>query len=1297
MADVELDALLDQHGDFDAVVEAVVASALATEDAAERARLWRIVAMVHDEYLESPENAAEAFEHVCEAAPDDADAVEQLVRLYEQLGDREALANVLVDAGSLRAEPDGRARAFRDAARIFGEELGRTEEAQLVLRRALLEVPGDTTLWDDVEELWTRSGDHEALAELLADHAAVVSAEEGERSALPLLTATARAYRAAGNLPLAEAFLERAALLDEGDEEVLRAQVALHREGGDESALIEALERLVTAATGPELRVESGVEVARLLLAREDVSSEDARRARTALERASVDAPEDEEIERLLERALEQSGDTVALVSHLARRADGTDGAERRAILTRIADLQAGTLSDPDAAITTLRTVCDENPDAGDAIASLYALLRGAGRASDAAPLALRLADGTTEDTAWRGYMDAALEGRRADDDLQGALEVAEAIHLRFPDDLGVLALVEELRAASGDEAGVIAALRERVAREHDEGTLRSLHARLAELVSPTDPESACRSYEAILAIDPGHLSALAGLSACLERLERWPELAATLERRIARVRELVPRAALLARLADLREGCLGDSDGALAAREEAASLDPQCVAALRPLVASHVGAERWERAATVVGNLLTALGDEPSSADERRVLHAQHARALAEIGADLDAVRAWEAVGELGALDISELRTMAGLQERVGLAEDADRSWSTIVRDHWNELDTDDRVEVLVAAGRAANAVGDRARAETMFRDALEVDPDNHGALKELASVASTSEPSERARIALTLREQSTDSAERLRLALEAGELLASSGSLDEAIEVYVSAAQEAPTSKVVAQRLLGVYTDAGHWTDAASMLQRLVELEEDAGRREKLRFALGALYRDQLGDVERAARVFEALLDERPESAEALSALAALLFGVRSWIRLEQAYRRQLERLAPLDEVDDARFAIVMALGTLYRDELGRSDDAVAAFTVASQIRPTDAGPLVAIADTYPRSGKPSDRTIAEHRAVLAVEPTRVESLRSLFATLERERRFDEAWNVAAAATVVGERDAHIAGFYTSHARADFQPARRALARADWRMLHHHDLSEPATRLLAVLSGALRRVYSADPKVAGVNRRRDVLDTGRHPAFSAAVNYASQALGVAAPELYASPTPGIRNANLDPRALLVGTDLLALPLDRALIFRVTRAIALVRSEFYLASALTPQTLTAVFRATVSLFTGGIPAAWDSEPVRAWVDAIGRQPKELTGTVSDAVKEYVQADEVLNVAALPRAVELTAGRVALLMSGDLQYAARAIQAGDPSLGDLGPAERVLDLVAFSVSESNATLRAELGLGIGQA
>ena len=128
----------------------------------------------------------------------------------------------------------------------------------------------------------------------------------------------------------------------------------------------------------------------------------------------------------------------------------------------------------------------------------------------------------------------------------------------------------------------------------------------------------------------------------------------------------------------------------------------------------------------------------------------------------------------------------------------------------------------------------------------------------------------------------------------------------------------------------------------------------------------------------------------------------------------------------------------------------------------------------------------------------------------------------------------------------------------------------------------------------------------------------------------------------------------------------------------------------------------TIMLFAGVMIAAPEtpmppdiSKQVQTTAHELAKymDPVQLEG-LRTVVKRFIEEGAKANIKRWSQAVELTACRAGLLVSGDLEIA-KKILAAEPSVpGDLSPAEKMKELLVFSVSEHYTALSKALGVAI---
>jgi hypothetical protein len=92
-------------------------------------------------------------------------------------------------------------------------------------------------------------------------------------------------------------------------------------------------------------------------------------------------------------------------------------------------------------------------------------------------------------------------------------------------------------------------------------------------------------------------------------------------------------------------------------------------------------------------------------------------------------------------------------------------------------------------------------------------------------------------------------------------------------------------------------------------------------------------------------------------------------------------------------------------------------------------------------------------------------------------------------------------------------------------------------------------------------------------------------------------------------------------------------------------------------------------------------------------EPVQLEG-LRTVVKRFIEEGAKANIRRWSQAVELTACRAGLLVSGDLEIAKKIVGGEGQAPGDLPAADKMKELLVFSVSEGYSKLRKGLGVAV---
>ncbi|HUL59614.1 MAG TPA: tetratricopeptide repeat protein, partial [Anaeromyxobacteraceae bacterium] len=567
-------------------------------DARERARHLLDAAAVRAERLGDPRGAFSDAAAALRVSPDHVEARRLCERLAAEVGAWAELFAALVDAARrLEARPEEERALRLRAAAVAEEELGSPDDAAAQLRRCLALRPDD--------------------AEVLAALTRTALAAERWSEASDLLAA--RAGRAQGD--------ERAALLGQ------RAEVLLERLR-DPAAAAATLRDALSAAPA-ELRPRLLSRLADAAGAAGDAAGratalaelgasagDPALAARASIESARIQAGMGDAlgaVERL-RAALEARPDDLAALAELEKRLDDTDPAVVLAAARALAPVHARR-GDPRRRIQALEAEARHRPDAAGRAAAKREIARAWEQdLQQVSPAFAALADAAR---AVPGDAEVRRELRRVAEaarDPEGCARVYDELVPAAPAEARVPVLREQaewlenrvgaadraaeawgrvLAAAPGD-AEALGALRrlhrarerwpelaqacEEIARRAAGAAARAEALREAAEVAEVrlgDPARAAGAWRQVAGLSPGDADAEAALLRLAERLDRPAEVAAALERRLARGFDA--DAAL--RLAELKRARLGDLGGAVSLLATVLRADPARGAARDALV----------------------------------------------------------------------------------------------------------------------------------------------------------------------------------------------------------------------------------------------------------------------------------------------------------------------------------------------------------------------------------------------------------------------------------------------------------------------------------------------------------------------------------------------------------------------------------------------------------------------------------------------------------------------------------------------------------------------------------------
>ena len=827
------------------------------------------------------------------------------------------------------------------------------------------------------------------------------------------------------------------------------------------------------------------------------------------------------------------------------------------------------------------------------------------------------------------------------------------------------------------------------------------LLVQLGDFLSAPDRDAVAArlQYERAVTVDPTNAAAWEALQRVAAAAGDDRRVAECLEQRARNVDAPRQRAAILVELANLHTGN-GADRAARDAYEAAISADATNEAAAVAMLDVFSREEKWAQAAPLCELLVNAArrdGDARSLFTRLRL----STRISAALG---DAERAM--TSSLAAIDLepedggaqadliavcNQCRTQPKV---IGRAKE----WLTRLAEGAATLPAG----VLVALAQIQRSANDIDAAAHTLEQAIAVEPDSPEVLKELADVYLVQGDFPRCcKLKVDMARNATSADVRFQLLCDAGEIWAKRAEeLDKAATIFEEARLIKPLDHWLLHTLLWLYGERHRWDDLSNVLASIAEIQESPEKKAKSFFAMAQVVLEKVGDLIRAAELFDQVLDLDKKRLDAFEQLVRALTEAKDWERLERSYRKMIARTK--DDVEpnpNLQFALFHQLGLIYRDRLDDAEHAYEALEAAARIRPDDGAirkivtELLVVTDNL-------DAAVSRTRESIERDPHDAELYSELYELFLRQHFFDKAWCAVNVLAQMREPSAEQRRFHEDYAPMALAEVPGQIVEQAWRShVLHADLDPTLTTLFSRMTPAVARLRYSQLRPEQLIHAAGRPFTSQHSRLYEAVRItfanAAEILHMTPPELLlgdpSSPIP-FTPAFAPFGAVLVGVSAVDARAD-ALVYVIGKRLAEQRPEL-IARAFFPAVsdLTSLLAAAVrvSRQEGAKDAA--GAALDASLNAV-LMPQEREG-IRAVVMQGQAASGLVDVKRWSQAADLSSMRAGLLLCGDVGPARRTILAEPQSPADLPPREKVGELYKFATSDLYSDLRGAIGTAV---
>lgn len=959
--------------------------------------------------LNQPGAAVRAYRSLLSDAPDDAQALRALHRLFEAGHARESIAEELAErhrkagdwerlhellAASVPAEPpEARAEAWKQLGAVAADKLDAPQRAMSWYQMALNDAPDDADARGRLLRLGRQLGRLDQVAIALAR--ALPRAETAVR---PLGYALADLYDQLGDPEGSERTYELLLTrLGPAESAALAALDARYTAAGRWSELAARLQAAVDAAEDPESKADFAARLARIHEHRLHQGAEAIAAWGTVL---AIEPTHDDALASL--GRLHQAQQDWAPLFEVYRREAEADPSIRGARYTEMARIATEHLGQPDEAAALWQKSLDAGGDPSVILPALQALHAHAERW----PQVVQVID---QRLALKVGVPLPLLQTKAraisKDPSAGDAQAAwQAVLAESPNDLEALRAAWQLDDGTDPAATAALARRLMAAMPADAPERASIaRARGRACLSADDPAGARTAWEAVLSSEPSDTEAEVALSTLYGRLDDQAALVALRASQADRAETESERIEAQIALASVQDRAQ-DAEAASAALDAALAIRPDDTELAERIALMHFAQSRFAEGGAAL--VRRAAEMEPLDAQAVYIEAANRLRQESQRPSEaLDLALAGLALHPRDA-------TMGALIE--GLAAESDRWLDAIAayRTHAIALDGEGQAARLRLASWVAGQVEDEEAAAAEYEAILVQAPENEDAAVKLGVILRKLGRIDRLVALMGMRAEHLPGDAATRLSVEAAQLADEHLDAGARARAWEKVLVSEPLHDKAFRALQAVYRDQENWPALVALLSRRADRVENDTEVTELRLAVADLHAEHLDNEDAAMSAYQRALITDPQNRRALQGVERVLERREDWAELVRFHEGRLA-VAPASE----RHAIYARIAEIQGEKQG---DQAAAEGTERVMRQT-AGPRArgrsthALEQVYIESGRWDElAALYERRLKVIPEGAQERSLRTTLANIYAEKLNDSEGAIAVLEPLLDSDDA-------------------------------------------------------------------------------------------------------------------------------------------------------------------------------------------------------------------------------------------------------------------------------------------
>ncbi|KAB2911170.1 MAG: tetratricopeptide repeat protein, partial [Kofleriaceae bacterium] len=929
-----LESLFTREARWEEAIEVLEKRALVLDDVPRRIENLLQAASTWEEKVEDFTRAAEVYERVRGMDVTNVTASERLEAIYRQQYKWEQLAEILLERAGLRDDVTEQINLLIQVAKIYEQELGDQDNAYVILEEAFKRDFSHEAVAKELERLATATN---RWQELLGEYTNQVRELEStnRNQAADLWVKIGRWYgEHLAHIEYAIHSVQQALRIDPAHVGALAALSELQRKRGSWGELVETLSRQAASETDAVKRADVYFNLGELL----ENQIMDQGQAISAYQQAMANDSSSMPVLSALDRLYRFHQMWEPLIDVLNRRAaleqqQPSGGDEREVIRLRleIGQIWDLRLYDAGQAIGSYQSVLEIDPSNLPALRALEQLYEKTGQSEKYLEVLEAQLDASPTDAervSLYERMASAWEERFSK--LDRAAEALEKIVALDPRNYSAYRELARIYGQAGRWEALVETYRNHIDNTTDVATRVDLYCAMGAVYEQQlqDFDRAIESYTDVLSFDPDEPRALDALGRLYERIQEWDRAIDVMTQGVQLTQDTRKQVDLYCRIGRIQYGQLGDAAGAESNFLRGLAVEQSHVATMEALTRLYSDRGDWLKAAQM---MVRAENVTPVVLDKVRLLHEAATIYYERLREPEPAKQLFAAVIALDPEHVEAGRPLADLYFQ-------NREWAPLspviemlVR-KVSQTRPDPRSlnELYYRAARTADELGDYDRALRHYEAAYNIDSTYLPTLIGRADLLFKMNDWDNAgKIYQTILVQHRDSQaedEVVRIYYRLGMVRQNLGERKKALNMFEKALEIDPTHRETLEAVVALQSAQNDW-EAVVHAKRGMIATSSNDERVALLSEIGAIYHDKLQNSQKSIAAYLEALEFAPDDHTLLQKILDLYTETKQWKKVVET----IERFIALETDGIRRGSYYLAAGTIARDELKASDEAI------------------------------------------------------------------------------------------------------------------------------------------------------------------------------------------------------------------------------------------------------------------------------------------------------------------------------------------------------------------------------